>query len=136
MTSVALPPHLAVPHFSVISVITLLLALIVVWVIISIPAYIAGKLLVGNRATFGGAMLATLIGPIIFALVLLVGAVLTLPFGGFIALFLAFLAWIWVYKETFHTGWLHGFAIAILSALIAVILVVILGVVGIALLAL
>jgi hypothetical protein len=102
-----------------------LIALILLWIIVSIPVYFAAKLVVGSRASFGGALLATLIGPIIFAVVSYVILYFTHSIygGGLIALFIAFIAWLWVYKAAFHTGWLHAFAIAILAIIIAIVII-------------
>jgi hypothetical protein len=70
-------------------------------------------------------MVATVLGPIVYVVVffgvkyflngILGGAASTL---GYI---LAFLAWIWVYKVTFRTGWLRGLAIAILAVAVFVV---------------
>lgn len=54
--------------------IILLGAFVVIWIIASFPAYIAGKMVTGGKATFGEAMGATLGGVIVYALtVVLVG---------------------------------------------------------------
>ena len=107
-------------------------ALIVIWIIVSIPAYIAGKAVAKERATFGKAMVATLLGPIVYVIVLIgIGFVL----GGFLgttgfilALIVAFIAWIGVYKAMFKTGWLGALAIAVLAAIVFIIMLLILGV--------
>jgi hypothetical protein len=109
----------------------IIVALVVVWIIASIPAYIAGKVVTKGRATFGEAMAATLLGPIVYILVLVVvdfflGLAGT---GGYIVGFiLAFIAWIGVYKATFRTGWLGALATAILTTIIFVILLIIIAV--------
>jgi hypothetical protein len=111
-----------------------IIALLILWIIVSIPVYFAAKLLVGPRAHFGSAMLATLVGPIVFAIVYGLGYYLTSSFFvglGILALLLAFLAWIWVYKAVFHTGWLHAFGIAILAIVIAIILLALLALLGV-----
>src|SRR5579862_3017860 len=107
-------PVQAIPRMpSDLTLITGIIGLVILWIIISIPVYFAAKLIVGSRAHFGSAMLATLVGPIVFGVVLALGYYLTARlFAGLslLALLLAFLAWIWVYKALFHTGWLHAFA--------------------------
>ncbi|HML03870.1 MAG TPA: hypothetical protein VK487_10945 [Candidatus Bathyarchaeia archaeon] len=104
----------------------IVIALIILWVIISIPAYIAGKIVTAGKSTFGEAMLATLFGPIVYAIVLLgVSFFLGTIIGSaayVLALILALIAWVWVYKATFRTGWLGGIAIAILAFIIFVII--------------
>lgn len=116
------------------SIIAAIIVLLILWVIISIPVYIAGKMVAGHNATLGRAMGATIVGPIIFAIVLILGEFI---FGAgtlvtLIALILAFLAWLWVYKEMFRTGWLGALGIAILSVIVTIIIVVILAVIGLA----
>jgi hypothetical protein len=114
-----------------VSLIVLIISLIILWVIVSIPVYLAGKVVTSGRSTFGEAMLATLFGPIIYAITLFVadtflGAII----GGaasVIALILAFIAWVWVFKASFKTGWLGGLGIAILSVIVFWILSIILG---------
>lgn len=111
---------------SLLDLLILVIALIILWVIISIPAYIAGKIVTAGKSTFGEAMLATLFGPIVYAIVLLgVSFFLGTVIGSaayILALILALIAWVWVYKATFRTGWLGGIAIAILAFIIFVII--------------
>jgi len=111
--------------------ITLLAAFIIIWIIASFPAYIAGKMVTGGRATFGAAMGATLGGVVVYALTIVIvgfflGAVIgpTAITWGVILGFVAFLA---VYKSAFGTGWLGAFGIAILSILVALVLNLIIG---------
>ena len=108
-----------------------IVGLIILWVVISIPAWLAGKAITGGKSTFGDAMVATLVGPIVYFVILiavdfflgtLIGS------GAFvIALILAFVAWIWVYKSSFGTSWLGGLGIAILAVIIFAVMSVILG---------
>jgi hypothetical protein len=124
-----------VPKISDYTIITGLIGLIILWIIVSIPVYFAAKLIVGSRAHFGSAMIATLVGPIIFAVILAIGYYLTsriFPGLGLLALLVAFLAWIWVYKAAFSTGWLHAFGIAILAIIIAIVILVLLAALGFA----
>ena len=113
-------------------VIVTLIGLIILWIIVSIPVWLAGKAVTGGRATFGEAMVATLVGPIIFILVALIidfffGALGIVGFAfGFI---LALIAWIWVFKASFRTGWLQAVLIAILAWVIFIILSIIIGVI-------
>jgi hypothetical protein len=104
----------------------IIIGLVIVWIIVSIPVYIAGKVVTSGKSTFGEAMLATLFGPIVYAIVLVVvdfllGAII--GSGAYIwAFILALIAWIGVYKSTFRTGWLGAIAIGILAAIIFLIL--------------
>lgn len=110
-----------------------LIGLLIVWIIVSIPVYVVAKLLTGGRARFSQAMIVTLVGPIVFAIVLAVGYELasSLVSGlGFLALFVAFLAWVWVFKASFGTGWIGAFAIAIISAITAGVIIGLLELAG------
>ena len=76
-------------------------------------------------------MIATLFGPIVYAVTLVVvdfllGGLIGST-GYIIALILAFIGWIWVYKASFKTGWLGGIAIAVLAVIIFVVLSILLG---------
>ena len=116
---------------TVTDVLVTVIGLFILWVFISIPAWLAGKAITGGRSTFGDAMVATLVGPIVYFVILIavdfsLGALI--GSGAFvIALILAFIAWIWVYKASFRTGWLGGIAIAILAVIIFAIISIVLG---------
>lgn len=107
-----------------------IIGLIVLWVIVSIPVWIAAKLLTLGRAKFTRAMLVTAVGPIIYAIVFFISAtLLTVAIGDLtlpviIAFIVAFLAWIWVFKKGFDTGWLRALGIAFLA-------VIVFGVIGV-----
>jgi hypothetical protein len=109
----------------------IIIDLIILWIIISIPAYIAGKIVTAGKSTFGEAMLATLLGPIVYAIVLVgvsffLGAIIGST-AYVLALILALVAWIGVYKSTFRTGWLGAIAIGILAIIIFIILSIIIS---------
>jgi len=109
----------------------IIIGLVILWIIISIPAYLAGKIVTAGRSTFGEAMLATLFGPIVYAIVLagvsiFLGTII--GSGAYVlALVLALIAWIGVYKLMFRTGWLGAIAIGILAAIIFTILGIIIA---------
>ena len=115
------------------SLLVTLIVLIILWILVSIPVYLAGKAVAGRSATFGEAMLATLLGPIVYAITLAVVDFLLGVFIGSVAfifaLILAFIAWVWVFKASFRTSWFGGLAIAILAIVIFFILSVILNVI-------
>jgi len=108
-----------------------IVGLVILWVVISIPAWLAGKAITGGKSTFGDAMVATLVGPIVYFVILIVvdfflGTLI--GSGAFIiAYILAFIAWIWVYKSSFATSWLGSLGIAILAVIIFAVVSVILG---------
>jgi hypothetical protein len=113
------------------SLLVTIIGLIILWIIVSIPVWLAGKAVTGGKATFGDAMVATLFGPIVYAVTLIiVGYFLGTLIGStayIIALLLALIAWIWVYKASFRTGWLGGIGIAILAWIIFVVISIIFG---------
>ncbi len=108
-----------------------LVGLIILWIVVSIPVWLAGKAATAGKATFGDALLATLAGPIIYFVVAFIvdfflGAVIgstALVFGYILAL----IAWIWVFKASFQTGWLQAVLIAVLAWVIFIVLSVIVG---------
>jgi len=117
---------------NLLNLVALIIGLVIVWIIVSIPAYLAGKVVTAGRSTFGEAMLATLFGPIVYAVTLIVvdfllGAIIGGGVAYVFALILAFIAWVWVFKASFRTSWLGGLGIAILSVIVFWILSLILG---------
>lgn len=98
------------------------LALIIVWVVVSIPVYAAGKLVTAGKADFGQAMGATLGGGVAYFLVLYGGTiVLSLLIGPAalaISFFLALVVWMAVYRASFDTGWLGTLAIVVMAWLV------------------
>jgi len=103
---------------------SVIIGLLVLWIIVSIPVWIAAKILTRGRVKFSRAMLVTALGPIIYAIVFfLFAALLTAIVGdstvpiitGFIV---AFIAWIGVFKKGFDTGWLRALGIAILAIIV------------------
>ena len=101
-----------------IDLIVVLVALVIIWVIVSLPVYIAARVVTSGKAKFGQAMWATLGGRDslrgscrrgLFFL----GAVIGHSAGPFAAL-LAFIAWLAFYRSVFEVGWLGAIGIAIL----------------------
>jgi len=123
--------NIIIGNVTLTSLIITVIGLIILWIIVSIPVWLAGKAVTGGKATFGEAMIATLVGPIVYAVTLLiVGYILGALIGSaayIIALILALIAWIWVYKASFRTSWLGGIAIAILAWIIFIVISIIFG---------
>jgi hypothetical protein len=111
-----------------------IIGLLLLWIIVSIPVWVAAKILAVGRASFSRAMLVTALGPVVAAVVFFILAVLltaivedpTVPV--IIGLILAFVAWIGVFKRGFHTGWLRALGIAILSIIVFAVIGLIISV--------
>ena len=111
------------------SIIIAIISLVIIWAIVSIPVWISAKILASRRASFGRAMLVTAAGPIVYALVLIISTSFSsLAVGNRLSLItslgvvLAFLAWIYVFKRGFETGWIRPAGIAIFAIIVFVII--------------
>ena len=110
------------------SIFALLLGLLILWIKVSIPVWIAAKILTVGKARFTRAMLVTAVGPIIYAAVFIIsGAVLAVTVGeqfavAALSFIIAFIAWIGVFKWGFETGWLRALGIAILATALFIVL--------------
>ena len=113
------------------SLIFTIISLLILWIIVSIPVWLAGKALTGGEASFGDALLATLAGPIVYAIVtFVIDFFLSAVIGSAAFVFgyiLALIAWVWVYKASFGTGWLKAVLIALLAWVIFVVLSIVVG---------
>ena len=105
-----------------------LVGLVVLWIVVSIPVWIAAKVLTLGKARFTRAMLVTAIGPIIYGIAFLAAVfVLSAAFGdsgwlAAVAFIIAFIAWIGVFKKGFDTGWLRALGIAVLATVVFAIM--------------
>ncbi|MEO9320049.1 MAG: hypothetical protein ABI361_05195 [Nitrososphaera sp.] len=112
----------------IVSVLAFILGLVIAWIIVSVPVYIAAKILTGGKARFTRAMLVTAIGPIVIAIVFIIAQLaleLTIgqrPLVIGISFILAFIAWIGVFKKGFDTGWLRAFGIAVLASIVFIVI--------------
>ena len=103
-----------------------IVGLVILWVVVSIPVYFAGKAMTEGRSDFGDAMGATLGGAIgyfvvYFLVSFFLGAVIGASAGVF-ALLLALIVWLAIYRAAFHTSWLRAVGIVILAWIILVVL--------------
>jgi hypothetical protein len=103
-----------------------IIGLLVLWIIVSIPVYFAGKVVKGGRAHFGEAMAATLGGVVVYYIVYFVvaialGAVVGSS-AGVIALILGFLAWLAVFRGSFHTSWIGAVGIVVVAWIILLVI--------------
>ncbi len=117
--------------FTLPSLLLTILGIIIFWIVVSIPVWIAAKAATGGHATFGEALLATIAGPVVYLVVtFLVDFFLSAIVGSsafVIGWILALFAWIWVYKASFETGWLRAILIAVLAWVVFITLNVIVG---------
>jgi len=120
-----------------ITIILSLTVVIVAWIILSIPVYISARVLTMGRIRFTTAMLASLIAPLLY-FAIVIGSLLLIDRIGIasilLALIVAPIAWLWVYKHMFNTGWLRALGITVLSFILFIVLAWIVSVIlGIAL---
>jgi len=120
-----------------ITIILSLTVVIVAWIILSIPVYISARVLTMGRIRFTTAMLASLIAPLLY-FAIVIGSLLLIDRIGMasilLALIVAPIAWLWVYKRMFNTGWLRALGITVLSFILFIVLAWIVSVIlGIAL---
>ncbi len=113
-----------------IDLLILLVALVILWAIVSLPVYIAAKAVTKGKATFGEAMWATLGGAIVYVIVLVgvsffLGALIGHSAGAF-AVLLAFVAWLAFYRSLFEVGWLGAIGIAVIAVIVTFIMSLIL----------
>jgi hypothetical protein len=112
----------------VLTALVVIFGLIIMWIVVSIPVYLAAKLVTLGKARFTRAMLVTAVGPVIYAIVFfLSNAALSATLGqqfliAAISFILAFIAWIGVFKLGFETGWIRALGIAFLAVIVFVII--------------
>ncbi len=105
---------------------TYVVGLAILWVIVSIPVYFAGKAITSGKSDFGDAMGATLGGGIAylvvyFAVLFFLGAVAGESARPF-AIILAVLVWLAVYRAAFRTSWIRAIGIVVVAWLILLVL--------------
>ncbi|MGH9909470.1 MAG: hypothetical protein ACRD32_02400 [Nitrososphaerales archaeon] len=107
------------------TIIALIPTLLGLWIIVSIPVYLAARVVTGGVARFTQAMGATILGPAAYLAVItfstailgsIVGGIATLP-----AVILALLVWLWIYKASFKIGWLAAIGIAVLAIIVFIV---------------
>jgi hypothetical protein len=117
----------------------LAVGLLVLWVVVSIPVYISGELILGSqKASLGSAMGATLGGALAYVFVLYAGAFVLAdligPSAVAIAFVLAIAAWLAVFRASFSTGWMAAIGIVAVGWIVLVVIdLVLTSVLGISL---
>ncbi len=116
-----------------VTVLAVIVALVILWIIVSVPVWLAAKIITVGKAKFKRALLVTAIGPAIYGAVFFASAFVLAGIAGplFIGLafIFAFIAWIAVFKYGFETGWLRALGIAILATVVFIVIGVIITVV-------
>ena len=107
-------------------VVVYLIGLLVLWMVVSVPVYFAGRAVRGKNASFGNALGATLGGVVVYYVVYLsiaffLGSVIGSSADVF-ALLLGLLAWLAVFRAAFQTGWLGAIGIVVIAWLILLVL--------------
>lgn len=107
-------------------IIVYVIGLLILWIVVSVPVYFAGKVFTKGRSDFGDAMGATLVGAVGYFVVLFgvdyfLGAVMGSPAGAF-AIILALFVWLAVYRAAFRTSWLRAIGIVVLAWLILAVI--------------
>lgn len=103
-----------------------LIGLAVLWMVVSVPVYFAGRAVKGHEARFGDAMGATLGGVVAYYAVFFIAAFFLGPVIGpsapALGLVLGLLAWLSVFRAAFDTTWLGAVGIVILAWVILIVL--------------
>ena len=108
----------------------LILVFFVLWVVISLPIYIASRVMVSRRkATLGRAIITTFIAIIAFILLASIFG-LIFPFLGLLMGFLGILA---VLRVMYDIGWVYAFVMAIVAFIFIIVISTILALLGLAL---
>ena len=118
-------------NFTLVNLAVFTVGLIIIWIIVSIPVYIAAKLVM-PEASFQDTLVATIFGPIMYVIILFgadyfIGAVVGSQ-GYILALVLAFVAWVFVFKVSFRTGWLRALVIALMAILVFAFVIFLFGI--------
>jgi len=115
-----------------------IIVLLISWAILSIPLWLAAKVLTAGKATLGAAMIGMFLGGIVFLVVYAVTYLVTDTFtissnAVIVASIISFLAFLGLYKILFDVGWLKALAIAILAIIFTVIMYFIIAAILVAL---
>ena len=121
-------------EYSILFIVITIASLFILWAIVSVPVWISAKILRAKQAKFTRAMLVTAFGPIIYGIVYFVStrmlSSVLLPAGNsvnMIGIVIAFIAWIYVFKRGFKTGWIRALGITIAAIVVFVIIDVIIS---------
>ena len=115
-----------------------IIVLLIAWAILSIPLWLAAKVLTAGKATLGAAMIGMLLGGIVFVIVYAITYLVTDTFTSssnavILATIISFIAFLGLYKILFDVGWLKALAIAILAVVFTIIMMFIISAILVAL---
>ncbi|MCY0859702.1 MAG: hypothetical protein OWQ54_04665 [Sulfolobaceae archaeon] len=102
-----------------------ILAIIIAWVIVSIPVWISSKMVGARDSSFGKAMLVTLLIFIIFILLNVIFSLI--PIGHILAFLISLLIILGLFKASYGISWLQSIGMAILTVIATVVILVILA---------
>jgi hypothetical protein len=108
---------------------SLLIEIIVSAIIVSPILWLVGRVLVGGqKAKFTDAIWIVALGVIIYA-------ILGMFIHGIVGIIVTLIAWLWLIRHFFDTGWLHAIIIAVVAIIALAVVAFILGALGIVVLA-
>jgi hypothetical protein len=104
---------------------SLLIEIIVSAIIVSPILWLVGRVLVGGqKAKFTDAIWIVALGVIIYS-------ILGMFIHGIVGIIVTLIAWLWLIRHFFDTGWLHAIIIAVVSIIALAVVGFILGALGI-----
>jgi len=119
-----MPSHLGI----LVGAAVALILILVMWLLVSIPVWLASKV-IARRSTIGGAMIATLVGVIVY---LVIAAIFSLV-SPVLGVVLGLLGVLLVFKSVFGVGWLGALGIALLAVIFWVVILAIISLLGLSL---
>ncbi len=118
---------LAIPFVPSIGLAALVVVVIVLWIITSLPLWLASKVLVHDRSQISNAMAATLVGSMIFVLFSVIFSPIFPPVG----LLIGFIGILLVLMGIYKIGAGRAFMLAVLTFIVFLILSFLLSLIGI-----
>jgi|BEDMetMinimDraft_2_1075160.scaffolds.fasta_scaffold09661_1 hypothetical protein len=119
-----MPSHLGI----LVGAAVALILILVMWLLVSIPVWLASKV-IARRSTIGRAMIATLVGVIVY---LVIAAIFSLV-SPVLGVVLGLLGVLLVFKSVFGVGWLGALGIALLAVIFWVVILAIISLLGLSL---
>jgi hypothetical protein len=113
----------------VLNLTSLLIEIIVSAIIVSPILWLVGRVLVGGqKAKFTDAIWIVALGVIIYS-------ILGMFIHGIVGIIVTLIAWLWLIRHFFDTGWLHAIIIAVAAIIALAVVAFILGALGFVVLA-